>query len=85
VLRAVYNYFGLWLVGDPDGFPVQPGDRMTKEYEMSVEDLEFDLPDLALLAERHLENPEANPYYGRVTTVQDLVGYLLAQPRFDAA
>ena len=43
------------------------------------------LPEVVARTGRTLDRPDANPYYGRVRTVADLVAFVTAQPRRAAA
>lgn len=82
VLRAVYEELSRYLRLDGRPFPIHPGDRWEEDLAIDAEDLTEDLlPDIAHRAGRCLRDTGTNPYYDRVKTVRDLVGFLEHQPR----
>ncbi|NET39097.1 MAG: hypothetical protein F6K19_45170 [Cyanothece sp. SIO1E1] len=80
VIRAVWEEVQLYL--DPkNDFPVRPTDSFEILYRMESEDVEDIGIRAAYRSFRSMENSESNPYYGKVTTVSDLVLFLNAQPK----
>ena len=77
VMRAVYEELQPVV-----SFPIRASHRLVQDLQLDDEDLHFDyLPSIAHRVGRALTNNEENPYYGRVETVADLVGFVAAQPR----
>ena len=86
VVRAVYEEVQSGLPGRAGPFPVRAGDRLLKDLRFDDDDLDLSLvPDIAQRAGRDLSSTQGNPFYGKVTTVGDLVHFLNAQPRIQAA
>ena len=82
VVRAVYEEIQRHLASEYPSFPVRPSDRLTGDLLVDEDDLEDDLArTIAERAGRSLSQMTENPYYGRVNTVEDLVGFFCAQPR----
>jgi hypothetical protein len=85
VVRAVYEELqaGLPTRGTP--LPLRVADRLQKDLRLDADDLDLSLlPDIARRAGRDLASTQGNPFYGKVTTVGDLVHFLNAQPRLAA-
>ena len=78
ILRAVHDEVG-WV-----GIPLRPSDRIEEDLRLDLEDVSDDLDDLAARAGRSLQGHEANPLWGRVETVGDLVAFLHHQPSLAA-
>ena len=59
------------------GLPLRPAGRLLEDLWIDPEDLNFDLlPEVAGRAGYSLQQPESNPFFGRVQTVGDLVKFL---------
>jgi len=80
VIRAVYETLQDGMADLYPAFPVRATDEL-KELLFDDEDLNMDVaPEIGRLAVRSLNNAEANPYYGKVRSVADLVMFFNAQP-----
>lgn len=85
VLRAVYEELSRYLQVDGRPFPIRADDRWAEDLQIDSEDIELDvLPDIAHRVGRSLEDTKKNPFYDRVKTVRDLVGFLEHQPRLQS-
>jgi hypothetical protein len=72
IIRAVYQEFSNSL-----SFPVRASDGF------DAEDLDSFAVDIAERTGRSLKNTEANPMFGRVRTVHDLIMFLHHQPALE--
>jgi hypothetical protein len=61
--------------------PLRPADRLEEDVDLFGSDVELLCEEVAERVGRAWQGLEANPYYGRVTTVGDLVQVLNAQPK----
>jgi hypothetical protein len=85
ILRAVYEELSKWCEIDGRPFPIHADDRWEEDLQINSEDMDNDfLPDIAYRAGRSLEDTQKNPYYGRVKTVRDIVGFLEHQPKIES-
>ena len=85
ILRAVYEELSKYCQIDGRPFPIHADDRWEEDLQIDSEDMDLDLlPDIAYRAGRSLEDTEKNPYYDRVKTVRDIVGFLEYQPRLQS-
>jgi hypothetical protein len=86
IMRAVYEKVQVW-VGKYEGmnFPVEANDYFNETYNMDAEDLDDIYFEIAEELGISTENPEANPYWNKVTTVKNLVLFLHNQPKIKAA
>jgi hypothetical protein len=73
VVRATYEHLVTTC-----GFPIRPDDRF--EQDLCIEDLDFEAMDIARRSGRSLHGAEANPLFGKIATVRDLVLFLDHQP-----
>ncbi|WP_311773785.1 hypothetical protein [Acidovorax soli] len=86
VVRAVYEELQTGLPGQVGLFPLRVTDRLQKDLRLDADDLDLSLvPDIAQRAGRDLSSTQGNPFYGKVSTVGDLVHFLNAQPRIQSA
>jgi hypothetical protein len=86
VVRAVYEELQAGLALQGMRLPVRVTDRLQKDLRLDADDLDLLLvPDIAQRAGRELSCTQDNPFYGKVTTVGDLVHFLNAQPRLAVA
>jgi hypothetical protein len=76
VIRATYEQ----LVAKC-GFPVRADDQLENDLYIGDEDLDFLTLDILERAGRTLDRPEANPHFGKVVTVRDLVLFVEQQAR----
>ncbi len=84
ILRALYEELQVYCsMGKP--FPLRPTDQLRAELEIDPDDLDDIANTVAGRAGRDMKSCRANPYYGRVQTVRDLVSFLRAQPPTIAA
>jgi hypothetical protein len=78
IIRAVYEglqgYLGTW-------FPVRASDDLDQTYRIHREDLDDLAVEIATECGRTDHGWEQNPYYGRVSTVSDLIEFLCALPK----
>lgn len=84
IVRSVYEelqhcYSAKWAL------PLRATDRLEDDLHLESEDLEHVLVGMAQRAGRDLSCTQVNPFYGKVTTVGDLVHFLNAQPRIQSA
>jgi hypothetical protein len=76
ILRATYEILSA------AGKPIRADDRLCDL--LDADDLDFEVLDVADRCGRSLEQPDANPFYGSITTVRDLVLFLNHQPMLAA-
>jgi hypothetical protein len=69
-------------VGSRGGrLPLRPADRLWEDLWIDPEDWVDDLmPAVAGQAGYSLQQPESNPWFGRVQTIGDLVNFITLQP-----
>lgn len=85
VVRAVHERLQLALANSQPAFPVRASDRLEQDLGLDADDLDMDIaPALAQRTGRSLANTAANPFYGKVTTVSDLVCFFNHQPEHAA-
>jgi hypothetical protein len=81
VIRAVYEELQEELRLGSTSFPVRANDSLTDDLRIDPEDLDLSLaPAIAARSGRTLERDDANPYWGKVKTVADLVCFFNQQP-----
>ena len=86
VVRAVWDALQPYVTYRGGRAPLRPTDRIDEDLEIDQDDIDTCvLQEVAERAGRSLDGIEANPWYGRVTTVGDLVRLLSAQPGRPAA
>lgn len=61
--------------------PLRLTDTLQRDLRLDADDLDDLVVDMAQRARRSLADTSANPLFGKVTTVGDLVEFLQAQPR----
>lgn len=80
IIRAVFDALQEEL-GGSGVFPLRASDRLAEDLHIDHEDLDLALaPVIAARTGRTLDDCSANPYWGKVTTVADLVHFFNAQP-----
>src|SRR6266536_2758040 len=62
-------------------YPFAPADALEDDLALDDEELEFAAESIARRCGRTLTEVAANPFYGRLKTVEDLVRFFYAQPR----
>lgn len=81
VIRAVYETLQHELAYAHSAFPLRASDTL-QELFCDPDDLDMAVaPEVGRRAGRSLNDTEANPYYGKVHSVTDLVMFFNAQPR----
>jgi len=81
VIREVYEQLQTWLHCGKRPFPVRVTDNLHEDYKMDPLDLDDLVLDVAKKTGRDVSDGSKNPYYDRVDTVGDLIGFLCSQPR----
>lgn len=82
VVRAVYDELQACLAHHRARFPLRVTDRLGADLQIDGDELDLSLvPDIAQRTGRDLSSTQANPFFGKVTTVGDLVKFFNAQPR----
>jgi hypothetical protein len=85
VIRAVYEELQRYFAYAHPSLPLRPTDRFHEEFDFDTQDLEEVVSAAAKRCGRDMRDAETNPHFGRVVTVADLIEFLCAQPRHDAA
>lgn len=86
VVRAVFEEVQAAMGHHGAVLPIRATDRLREDLHFDADDLDLSLvPDIAQRAGRDLSSTQGNPFYGKVTTVGDLVHFLNAQPRLQVA
>ena len=81
VVRAVYEQVQELLRPSYDNFPVRADDRLKDDLGIDLDDVEMDLaPVVAERTGRSLDHTESNPFFGKLSTVADLVRFFSSQP-----
>ena len=80
VVRAVYEELQRSL-SLAMAVPLRMTDHLQSDLRLDADDLDDLVVDMAQRARRSLADTSANPLFGKVTTVGDLVEFLQAQPR----
>jgi hypothetical protein len=82
VIRAVYEQLQDHLKGEYASFPIRATDRLEEDLQLDPDDLALDIAaEIAERTGRSFANTNDNPYYGKVTTVADVVAFFCAQAR----
>jgi hypothetical protein len=76
IVRAVYEELATVVQ-----FPIRPADRLEDDLKIDLEDLDEYAVAVAQRSARTLSGCEANPLYGKVKTVRELVEFFVRQPR----
>lgn len=80
IIRAVHEEMQHHFEGEVKSFPIRASDRFEKDLQIDSEDLEDMAQVIAYRTQRSLDNYEANPFYGKLETVSDLVLFFSHQP-----
>jgi len=76
VVRATYETLsGIVRV------PIRPTDDLEKDLSIDPDDLDDAAVEIARRAGRRMEAPAANPFYGRVKMVADVIAFMENQPK----
>lgn len=81
IIRAVYEELTRFLFIEGQTLPVRQEDRCEKDLKIDPEDLDDLAQDIAYRARRSMDCSNANPLYGKVKTVGDLVTFFEHQPK----
>lgn len=84
VVRAVYEELQRSLSAAV-AVPLRVTDHLQRDLRLDADDLDDLVADMAQRARRSLADTSANPLFGKVTSVGDLVEFLQAQPRLPAS
>ena len=76
IVRAVFEELTRYV-----RFPIRPDDRLRDDLKIDHDDVGDIAEVIAQRTGRQLLDCEANPLYGRVTTVRELVEFFVRQPR----
>jgi hypothetical protein len=86
IARAVYEQVQGQLKHIHPAFPVRASDRLKEDLHLDDEDLDVNLAvQIEQRTGRSLDETKANPLFGKVKTVRDLVLFFHAQPKRVAA
>lgn len=83
VLRAVYDALRPYCTFQGGRMPLRPSDSLERNLHIDSDDLTDIARDATGRVGRAFEDLEANPFYGRVDTVRDLVAFVQHQPPQD--
>lgn len=84
VVRAVYEELQRSLSAAV-AVPLRVTDHLQRDLRLDADDLDDLVADMAQRARRSLADTSANPLFGKVTMVGELVEFLQAQPRLPAS
>ena len=80
IIRATYEEIQRIICFDK-AIPIKADDHLFETLMLDEDDLDFDLMKIiSQRTSRSLEQYESNPFYGKVTTVRNLVLFLNCQP-----
>lgn len=86
IVRAVYEQIQGQLQHVHPVFPVRSTDRLKEDLHLDDDDLDMDIAmQIEQRTGRSLGQTNANPHFGKVKTVGDLVFFFQAQPKRSAA
>ncbi len=86
IVRAVYEQVQGQLKHIHPAFPVRASDRLKEDLHLDDEDLDMNLAaQVEQRTDRSLDETKANPLFGKVKTVRDLILFFHAQPKRGAA
>jgi hypothetical protein len=81
IVRAVFEQLQCQLNHIHPSFPVRATDRLKEDLHLDDDDLDFDIAkEVEQRTGRSLNGSSANPFFGKVETVADLVMYFQWQP-----
>jgi len=66
-------------------FPIRKSDNFYRDLKLDAEDIDDIAEEIAQRTGRLLDANRENPYFGRVTTVEEMVLFFTCQPKQDAA
>lgn len=80
-IRAVFDELQIMMLGREETFPFRATDRFEEDLNIDGEDLDELSYEIARRCNRSMVQSEANPYFGSVKTLSDLVLFLNHQPK----
>jgi hypothetical protein len=81
IIRAVYEELQAYVKYPGGSCPIRAADRFEKDFHVDPEEMEELLPVIAQRTGRSTDDTESNPYFGKVSTIGDLVHFINCQPR----
>ncbi len=81
ILRAVYQEMSKFLAVEDKPTPIRAEDHTESDLKIDPEDLDDLAVDIAGRSGRSMTDAKHNPFYRKVHTVRDMVGFLEHQPR----
>lgn len=85
IVRAVYEQTKAWLPRNHTDLPLRWTDRFVEDLRIDGEDAEDIAEEVAQRAGYSLDDCSANPLNGKVSTLGDLVLFMMQQPRCPGA
>lgn len=86
IIRAVYEEVQWQLKHVNAAFPLRASDRLKEDLRLDDDDLDMDIAArIEQRTGRSLNESRSNPYFGKVTTVRDLVLFFQSQAKRSAA
>ena len=86
IVRSVYEQIQRQLQHIHAAFPVRASDLLKDDLHLDDDDIDLGLAiEIEQRTGRTLKNTRANPYWGKVKTVRDLVMFFQSQPRVNEA
>lgn len=81
IIRATYDELAPVVAFRGGQLPLRAMDRLIADLRLSADGLDDVVEAIATRAQRVFAETRANPYYGRVRTVADIVWFVQHQPR----
>ena len=81
VIRAAHQEIQQLLKSSMPDFPVRASDSLLDDLHIDADEMEDLVADIAARSGHSLDETEANPFFGKINTVSDLVLFMNAQPR----
>lgn len=81
IIRAVHEELQMYVKHSGGLCPIRATDRFEEDLHIDPEEMDELLPVIAQRTGRSTDNTESNPYFGKVSTVGDLVHFVNCQPR----
>ena len=78
IVRATYEE--LTVHSGREALPLRPSDRLEADLGMDWEDVDDALQHIASRVGRSLDDTPRNPLYGKVTTIGDIMRFIMLQP-----
>ena len=84
IIRAVHEELQPQMMFPEGTCPLRASDKLEEDLIIDPEEIEDLIPRVAQLTGRSLEDTERNPFYGKITTVGDIVLFINGQPKISA-